>query len=89
MRPEPLLKLLRSVQEQSMYPNEILIVDGSTNNETQFALNTNKFKDGGTTRQSASANSFRYWNKNTRPRRKNKRNARKTFNARTEFNRNN
>lgn len=45
MRPEPLLKLLRSVQEQSMYPNEILIVDGSTNNETQFALNTNKFKD--------------------------------------------
>ena len=31
MRPEPLLKLLQSVQRQLKYPDEILIIDGSTN----------------------------------------------------------
>jgi GT2 family glycosyltransferase len=35
MRPKPLLQLLQSVREQSLYPDEILIVDGSSNNETQ------------------------------------------------------
>jgi GT2 family glycosyltransferase len=35
MRPKPLLQLLKSVREQSVYPDEILIVDGSSNNETQ------------------------------------------------------
>ena len=35
MRPKPLLQLLQSVREQSLYPDEILIVDGSINNETQ------------------------------------------------------
>lgn len=35
MRPQPLLQLLQSVQEQTVYPDEILIIDGSTNGETQ------------------------------------------------------
>ena len=43
MRPEPLLKLLRSVQEQTVYPNEILIIDGSVNQETEIILQENKF----------------------------------------------
>lgn len=43
MRPKPLLQLLQSVKEQSVYPNEILIVDGSTNNETKIVLDENHF----------------------------------------------
>lgn len=43
MRSKPLLTLLKSVKEQSLYPNEILIVDGSTNNETKIALVNNTF----------------------------------------------
>jgi GT2 family glycosyltransferase len=43
MRPEPLLKLLQSVQEQTLYPNEILIIDGSTNQETELVLKQNHF----------------------------------------------
>jgi GT2 family glycosyltransferase len=35
MRSQPLLKLLQSVKGQICYPDEILIIDGSTNNETQ------------------------------------------------------
>lgn len=38
MRPLPLLKLLQSVQRQTLYPDEILIIDGSTNDETTIAL---------------------------------------------------
>ena len=38
MRPKSLLKLLESVKEQSLYPNEILIIDGSTNDETKNIL---------------------------------------------------
>jgi GT2 family glycosyltransferase len=38
MRPEPLAKLLKSIQLQNLYPNEILIIDGSTNNDTAFIL---------------------------------------------------
>jgi GT2 family glycosyltransferase len=45
MRPEPLLKLLQSVREQSLYPSEIIIVDGSTNNETEAILQENQFKN--------------------------------------------
>lgn len=44
MRPEPLLKLLQSVKVQTLYPNEILIVDGSTDNETETILKKNSFK---------------------------------------------
>tara|TARA_R110002126_G_scaffold159889_4_gene307428 strand:+ start:651 stop:1643 length:993 start_codon:yes stop_codon:yes gene_type:complete len=38
MRPEPLLKLLLSVQQQTVYPDEILIVDGSTDDATKAIL---------------------------------------------------
>ncbi len=42
MRPKPLADLLESVQNQTRYPNEILIIDGSTNQETAelFISNT-------------------------------------------------
>ena len=42
-RPLPLLKLLESVKKQSFYPNEIIIVDGSTDDETENILNENTF----------------------------------------------
>nr|WP_294925826.1 glycosyltransferase family 2 protein [uncultured Flavobacterium sp.] len=45
MRPEPLLKLLDSVQKQSLYPDEILIIDGSTNNLSEVVLKNNQFKN--------------------------------------------
>ena len=43
MRPQPLLRLLNSVKSQMFYPNEILIIDGSTNNETEHILKVNPF----------------------------------------------
>ena len=45
MRPDPLLKLLNSVKEQTLYPNEILIIDGSINIETEAILENNKFQN--------------------------------------------
>lgn len=45
MRPNPLLRLLNSIKAQTLYPNEILIIDGSTNNETQNILVENVFKN--------------------------------------------
>jgi GT2 family glycosyltransferase len=45
MRPQPLLQLLQSVKEQTLYPNEILIIDGSTNAETELVLKENHFQD--------------------------------------------
>jgi len=45
MRPEPLLKLLQSVRLQDLYPDEILIIDGSTNNKTEIALKENPFEN--------------------------------------------
>jgi GT2 family glycosyltransferase len=45
LRPKPLLQLLQSVQEQLMYPDEILIIDGSTNKETEVILNENPFRN--------------------------------------------
>ena len=45
MRPKPLLQLLQSVREQSVYPNEILIVDGSTDNDTEQILKDNPFQN--------------------------------------------
>lgn len=44
MRPEPLLTLLKSVQEQTIYPFEILIIDGSINNKTEIILEENKIE---------------------------------------------
>jgi GT2 family glycosyltransferase len=43
MRPKPLLDLLESVRLQTVYPSEILIVDGSTNTNTQKMLTENTF----------------------------------------------
>lgn len=61
MRPGPLVKLLESVTSQSRYPDEIIIVDGSTNDATEQALQQHVFdhlvyfrvedKDRGLTRQ--------------------------------------
>ncbi|WP_298222848.1 glycosyltransferase family 2 protein [Flavobacterium sp.] len=45
MRPKPLLDLLESVRNQTVYPNEIVIVDGSTNKETQTLLTANAFQN--------------------------------------------
>lgn len=45
LRPNPLLKLLESVKQQTVYPNEILIIDGSTNAETEKVLEQNTFKN--------------------------------------------
>ncbi|GAA4975954.1 glycosyltransferase family 2 protein [Algibacter aquimarinus] len=43
MRPRAILNLLTSVNSQTLYPNEILIVDGSTNNETENILKAKNF----------------------------------------------
>lgn len=43
LRPKPLMELLDSVNKQTVYPNEILIIDGSTNKETEVALSQNSF----------------------------------------------
>ena len=61
MRANALLNLLNSVKDQTVYPNEILIIDGSLNEETKIALQNNTFanlnyflvdtKDKGLTRQ--------------------------------------
>ncbi|TRX20935.1 glycosyltransferase family 2 protein [Flavobacterium franklandianum] len=45
MRPESVLQLLQSVQEQTLYPDEILIIDGSTNSQTATILKENKFEN--------------------------------------------
>jgi GT2 family glycosyltransferase len=45
MRPESLLTLLQSVQKQALYPDEILIIDGSLDNATKIILEENQFKN--------------------------------------------
>jgi GT2 family glycosyltransferase len=45
MRSKPLLELLQSVQEQTLYPDEILIIDGSTTTETEQILKENPFQN--------------------------------------------
>lgn len=45
MRPKPLQTLLQSVLTQTLYPNEILIVDGSRNEETTKMLAQNSFEN--------------------------------------------
>lgn len=44
MRAEPLLQLLNSVKMQTKYPNEILIIDGSTNQDTASSLGRNNWE---------------------------------------------
>ncbi|HEY0091761.1 MAG TPA: glycosyltransferase, partial [Flavobacterium sp.] len=43
MRRDPLMVLLESVRTQTLYPDEILIIDGSKNTQTQDALGKNAF----------------------------------------------
>lgn len=45
MRPKPLLQLLQSVEGQSCYPNEILVIDGSTNSGTALVLEEQAFEN--------------------------------------------
>jgi GT2 family glycosyltransferase len=45
MRAEPLFKLLQSVEKQTLYPDEILIVDGSTDKQTTAVLDNNPFQN--------------------------------------------
>lgn len=44
MRPQSLLNLLQSAKGQTLYPNEILIIDGSNNSETEVILKENLFE---------------------------------------------
>jgi len=44
-RPKAIVELLNSVKEQTLYPTEILIIDGSTNNKTNEILKNNSFKN--------------------------------------------
>ena len=44
-RPEPLIRLLNSVKEQSLYPDRILIIDGSLDSKTQEILKINSFEN--------------------------------------------
>ena len=45
MRCKPLLNLLQSVNKQTLYPDQILIIDGSVNEETEIVLKENSFKN--------------------------------------------
>jgi glycosyltransferase involved in cell wall biosynthesis len=45
MRAKALLNLLDSVKNQTLYPDEILIIDGSLNSETKTALQNNSFEN--------------------------------------------
>ena len=45
MRPQPLLNLLKSVERQTVYPDQIIIVDGSANNRTKEILGNKSFRN--------------------------------------------
>ncbi len=45
MRPQSLFALLQSVKVQTQYPNQIIIVDGSTNLKTKDLFTKNRFKN--------------------------------------------
>ncbi len=44
-RPGPILKLLQSVEEQNLYPNQILIIDGSEDDLTRQVTETSEFRN--------------------------------------------
>ncbi len=44
-RPEPIIRLLNSVKKQKLYPNQILVIDGSLDNKTQEILQINPFRN--------------------------------------------
>ncbi len=45
MRPKAIIKLLESVNNQTLYPNEIIVIDGSTDTLTQAVLKINTFNN--------------------------------------------
>lgn len=45
MRPKPLLDLLESIQRQTFYPSQLIIVDGSTNEKTKSIFEKTNFKN--------------------------------------------
>lgn len=45
MRPKALLNLLNSVINQTLYPNQILVIDGSTDSETQQVLEKHRVQN--------------------------------------------
>ena len=45
MRSKPLSKLLHSINKQTLYPDEILIIDGSVDNETETLLENETFEN--------------------------------------------
>lgn len=45
MRPDALVLLLNSVKKQTLYPDDIVIVDGSLNEETQTILSKNSYRN--------------------------------------------
>ncbi|MBF4465639.1 glycosyltransferase family 2 protein [Flavobacterium sp. LC2016-12] len=45
MRPDSLALLLFSIQNQDLYPDEILIIDSSSNNASEAFVNANSFKN--------------------------------------------
>lgn len=45
MRAQSLLRLLNSIRFQKLYPNEILIIDGSTDDKTKSMLEQNSFSN--------------------------------------------
>ncbi|NER12168.1 glycosyltransferase [Leptobacterium flavescens] len=45
MRPQSLIELLNSVEDQTVYPDEIIIVDGSRDNRTKQVLGQNNFRN--------------------------------------------
>ena len=45
MRPKAIVNLLHSVAIQSLYPDEILVIDGSTNTDTAIVLKDKAFKN--------------------------------------------
>jgi len=45
MRPDSLIKLMQSVNSQTLYPDEIWIIDGSTDEKTKLALDSNPLKN--------------------------------------------
>ena len=44
-RPQALLNLLKSAEKQTLYPNQIVIVDGSTNEDTKNIIERSDFKN--------------------------------------------
>lgn len=45
MRSQPLLSLLNSVEKQSVYPDEVLVIDGSSDTKTELMLRENQFRN--------------------------------------------